>query len=121
MHLELAHYEQLPLAELQALQAGLADLIARKEEENRGAALAEISRLVGKAGLSAETVTEHLRGKRRKRAKLPPKYRDPNNPSNTWAGRGKRPKWLEAKLATGARIDDFAIQPETEVQDDRAT
>ncbi len=117
MHLELEQFEALPLPELQAFHAELAALIERKQEESRGAALAEISRLAGKAGLSAETVTDHLSGRRRKRTKLPPKYRDPHNPANTWAGRGKRPKWLEAKIAAGHRIEEFALAPESEVPD----
>jgi DNA-binding protein H-NS len=39
-----------------------------------------------------------------------PKYRNPQNPSQTWAGRGKRPRWLTAQLRSGKRIDDFRIQ-----------
>lgn len=26
--------------------------------------------------------------------RTPPKYINPNNPDQTWSGRGKRPKWL---------------------------
>jgi DNA-binding protein H-NS len=39
-----------------------------------------------------------------------PKYRNPDQPSETWAGRGKRPRWLVAKLKSGRRIDDFEIR-----------
>lgn len=35
------------------------------------------------------------------------KYRNPDRPSETWAGRGKRPRWLVAQLQAGKRIDDF--------------
>jgi DNA-binding protein H-NS len=38
-------------------------------------------------------------------------YRNPDKPSETWAGRGKRPRWLTAKLRSGKKIDDFQIQP----------
>jgi DNA-binding protein H-NS len=38
-----------------------------------------------------------------------PKYRNPAEPSETWAGRGKRPRWLTAQLKSGKRIDDFRI------------
>lgn len=27
----------------------------------------------------------------------------------TWTGRGRKPKWLEEKLATGAKLEDFAV------------
>jgi DNA-binding protein H-NS len=35
------------------------------------------------------------------------KFRDPNNSSNTWTGRGKRPLWLQDALSKGANLDDF--------------
>jgi len=38
-----------------------------------------------------------------------PKYRNPDRPSETWAGRGKTPRWLTAQLKSGRRIDDFRI------------
>src|ERR1700757_2343736 len=38
-----------------------------------------------------------------------PKYRNPDQPSETWAGRGKRPRWLVAQLGSGKRIEDFKI------------
>ena len=40
---------------------------------------------------------------------VPPKYRNPDQPSETWAGRGKQPRWLVAQLRSGKRIDDFRI------------
>ena len=39
-----------------------------------------------------------------------PKYRNPERPSETWAGRGKMPRWLAAQLKSGRRIDDFRIR-----------
>jgi DNA-binding protein H-NS len=39
-----------------------------------------------------------------------PKFQNPNQPSQTWAGRGKRPRWLTAYLRSGKRIDDFRIE-----------
>jgi DNA-binding protein H-NS len=38
-----------------------------------------------------------------------PKFRNPAEPSQTWAGRGKQPRWLTAQLRSGKRIDDFRI------------
>lgn len=43
------------------------------------------------------------------RSKVAPKYRDPQNPDDTWTGRGCHPRWLRAKLLAGARLEDFAI------------
>jgi DNA-binding protein H-NS len=37
------------------------------------------------------------------------KYRNPDNPEETWAGRGRKPKWVEDRLAQGASLDDLLI------------
>ena len=39
-----------------------------------------------------------------------PKYRNPDQPSETWAGRGKQPRWLVEQLRSGRRVEDFRIQ-----------
>jgi len=38
-----------------------------------------------------------------------PKYRNPRQPSETWSGRGKQPRWLRAQLRPGKKLDDFLI------------
>jgi DNA-binding protein H-NS len=51
-------------------------------------------------------------GARRERRKYPrvyPKYRNPDEPFETWSGRGKQPRWLIAALKTGRKIDEFMI------------
>jgi DNA-binding protein H-NS len=39
-----------------------------------------------------------------------PKFRNPARPSETWAGRGKRPRWLTTALKRGKRLEDFKIR-----------
>jgi len=43
------------------------------------------------------------------RGAVAPKYRNPDNPAETWAGRGLRPRWLAAALKTGKKLEDFSI------------
>src|SRR5260370_29928297 len=40
---------------------------------------------------------------------VPPKYRNPQNPAETWAGRGLTPKWLAAAIKGGKSVHDFLI------------
>jgi DNA-binding protein H-NS len=40
-----------------------------------------------------------------------PQFRNPEEPTQTWAGRGKRPRWLSTQLRSGKRIEDFRIRP----------
>jgi DNA-binding protein H-NS len=61
-----------------------------------------------KGGIEAER-TKSSSG-RRPYPTVVPKFRNPDRPSETWAGRGKTPRWLAAKLKSGKRIDDFRIR-----------
>jgi DNA-binding protein H-NS len=53
---------------------------------------------------------ESLPRERRKYPRVLPKYRNPKEPSETWSGRGKQPRWLAAALKTGHTIDEFKIR-----------
>ncbi len=45
------------------------------------------------------------------RKKLPPLYRNPENPSQTWSGRGKTPNWLaEARKKEGYSEEKYLIK-----------
>jgi DNA-binding protein H-NS len=43
------------------------------------------------------------------RGAVAPKYRNPENPAETWAGRGLKPRWLAAALKSGKKLDEFSI------------
>lgn len=52
-----------------------------------------------------------LRGRQSlKGRKLPVRFRNPKNRTETWAGRGLRPRWLVAALRGGRKkLSDFAV------------
>jgi DNA-binding protein H-NS len=43
------------------------------------------------------------------RGSVAPKYRNPENFAETWAGRGLKPRWMVAGLKSGKKLDDFLI------------
>lgn len=45
-----------------------------------------------------------------KLGKVAPKYRNPANAAETWAGRGKPPRWLATYLEQGRRMEEFLIR-----------
>jgi DNA-binding protein H-NS len=45
---------------------------------------------------------------RRLYPKVFPKYQNPKNPTETWSGRGRFPRWLSPQLAS-EKLDDFRI------------
>lgn len=48
--------------------------------------------------------------KGRSLGKVAPKYRNPANAKDTWAGRGKQPRWLVAETAKGRKLEEFLIK-----------
>jgi len=94
--------------------AQLTDLIqrakARQDELAREKATklrAKISAMVKAEGFAIEDVFAGAR--RGVRRKVAPKYRNPIDPSQTWTGRGKRPRWYSAALASGKKEKDLLI------------
>ena len=52
------------------------------------------------------------RGKASSRGKgrpVAPKYPNPKEPSQTWAGRGLQPLWLREEIKSGKKLDSFLI------------
>jgi hypothetical protein len=67
------------------------------------------------AGNRARSGRERVGGKIHplKGRKVEPKYRDPDNPSQTWAGRGQPPKWLTGYESQGRKREEFLIRAAT--------
>ena len=56
------------------------------------------------------TTGSNAKRERRPYPKVLPKYRNPNKRDETWAGRGKQPRWLAAQLQSGKKLADFLIR-----------
>jgi len=66
---------------------------------------------LGDGGLitSGKKTVGRPRGSKMKGRKVAPKYRNPKNRSETWAGRGAMPRWMAAQIKAGKKREDFAI------------
>jgi DNA-binding protein H-NS len=63
-------------------------------------------RLLGKSSNKATSTRGHaLKGR-----KLKPKYRNPLDRGQTWAGRGLQPKWVSAALKRGKKLSSLLIK-----------
>lgn len=58
----------------------------------------------------SKPVAVPIKSRRRGYPAVRPKYKNPDNSAETWAGRGKQPRWLVAQLEAGKRIEDFLIE-----------
>ena len=102
-------YESLAFDELLSLRERLDSLIAERigaEERELEARLARIKRL--RQPPLAASPKSSVAGSDR-RGKLPPLYRNPENPAQTWAGRGLKPRWLTQGLRSGKKLSHFLI------------
>src|SRR5205807_3920428 len=79
----------------------------KRELEKRLAKLRRDKDMPGPVALNLQAKERVQR--RRKYPRVFPRYRNPNNHSETWSGRGKQPRWLAAALTKGHVIEEFKI------------
>jgi DNA-binding protein H-NS len=90
---------------LSKLRSQVDAALSSKVIEERRTLQNELGKLerLGTNGSRGKGVRGALRGA------VAPKYRNPDNPAETWAGRGLKPRWLAAALKTGKKLEDFSI------------
>lgn len=73
----------------------------------------ELERRLAKLNQTEHAGSQQARKRpsRRKYPKVLPKYFNPSEPTETWSGRGKQPRWLSVALEEGHAIDEFKIMP----------
>jgi DNA-binding protein H-NS len=100
--------KSMPVAQLQDLKRKIEAEISAKVTERRHELEAQLAKLSGFGGRRGKA-TNFGRGGRT--GPVEPKYRNPENPAETWAGRGLKPRWLAAAIKSGKKLEDFAIAP----------
>ena len=72
--------------------------LASREKQNRKDLRAELERRVAAAGYELSDVFPELGAASSSpaRRERPPRYRDPQNPGQTWSGVGRTPNWVQA-------------------------
>ena len=93
----------MSIDELWTLHENLTAELGRKIREEKATLEDRLRRL---RTIGAVSIPQSQQGS----SKLAPKYRDPNNPLQTWTGRGKQPRWLRAQLRSGKKLDDFLVK-----------
>jgi len=76
---------------------------AEKKAEAQGAFLARFRKEALDLGDVAGAAQKARKGPARG-ATAPVRYRDPQNPENTWSGRGKPRKWLQELIDAGNKV-----------------
>ena len=79
------------------------------EIRERQAALKAAEAAAARYGFALEEITGGNQRGGGKKQKAAAKYRNPNNPEETWSGRGRKPHWVHAALTAGMDISDLEI------------
>lgn len=100
----------LSVIQLRDLQQQIPAELKRRETQEKINLLNEARAFVKARGYALE----ELLGKESKikvtsGTKVKVKYRHPENPELEWTGRGRKPKWVEAWLASGFAMDALGV------------
>lgn len=90
---------------------------AEKLEKGEKPGIKQLRAVLKKFRLTSADMRLALKGtsRRRRRSKLrgrkiKPKYRNPDQRSQTWTGRGRMPVWMAALVTKGKKPDEFLIK-----------
>lgn len=96
---------ELSVSELEELRAGIDGTIEQKRTDELLALREKLDELIDGSPFTLEEVLEA----KKMRKPVAPKYRNPNDESQTWTGRGRKPRWVEEFLSAGNELDAIAI------------
>src|SRR5919197_4340612 len=111
----------IPTLKLKVLFKDIETELKHREVTDKKKALERMRDIAAEYGLSLSEVinkegrldTKKPKPKNADQASLP-KYINPDNPDQTWSGRGHQPKWLKEALAKGKTLEAFLTQPPVE-------
>ncbi len=108
-----ADLSELSVAELERVINQARSLVETKQSDAIKDAYNQIEAIAAGVGMSLDALIQAGRARTRKapalRRPVEARYRNPDNPADTWTGRGKPPRWLAAKINAGANKEDFLI------------
>ncbi|MCI5164659.1 MAG: H-NS histone family protein [Candidatus Electrothrix sp. GM3_4] len=106
--------ENKPLDELIKLRDDLNKLITKRQREKKKELKQQFQEMAKKEGLSVDDILTPSSSKKgtKKGNKAPIKY---EKDGNTWAGRGRKPKWVNELVESGGDIEDYLVTEELTV------
>jgi DNA-binding protein H-NS len=99
------NYDKMSVKELTDHIAKATKALNAAKDRERADLKHKIASLAENAGFSVG----ELFGARGRGKSVAVKYMNPDNRSETWTGRGRKPNWLVAKLNKGAKMADFSV------------
>lgn len=104
----MSDYNNLSEEELESVIAQAQQTLIKKKNNKRKEVIAEIKALAASINLAIE-IKDDAKKHPAKHSKVAAKYRNPEDSSQTWSGRGLTPKWMQALIAGGYNKRDLEI------------
>lgn len=101
--------DKMELKDLRDLRGRVDRAIADFEDRRKRDARAAAERAARDHGFSLSDLTGDKPGRGARKPAGVAKYANPDDPSQTWTGRGRRPGWVQEMLASGKALGDAAI------------
>ena len=96
--------------ELETLKKDVDKALSTVSDRERKAAIDAAERAAAEYGYSlTDLANGAVRGSKKSKSKSPAKFRNPENPDETWSGRGRKPRWLVDAESAGRTADEFAV------------
>lgn len=99
--------EELSLNELKDLQRRVTKAIEEFHDRKKRQAISMLEEQAQALGFSLAELVSSVETRRRMPARV--KYSNPDNSTETWTGRGRRPLWIEAALRNGKSLADLLV------------
>jgi DNA-binding protein H-NS len=99
--------ERMSFKDLQELELKIKKAKASVQDRTRTELREKLEAIAAAAGFK---IGDLFGGRGGKGRKVAAKYVNPDDASETWTGRGRKPRWLTAKLKDGDRIEKFLIK-----------
>ena len=103
--------DKMTFAELRELRDRVDEAMIEAQASEKRAVREKMEALAAASGFSVADLMGGKRGAKTsgmKGSKVAPKFRNPKDASQTWAGRGRQPLWLVAALKKGQKLESFS-------------
>jgi len=99
--------DRMSYKDLQELELKVKKAKASAQDRTRTELRDKLEAMAAAAGFK---ISDLFGGRGGKGRKVAAKYANPDDPSETWTGRGRKPRWLSAKMKDGDKVEKFLIK-----------
>lgn len=95
--------------ELEQLRKDVDGAISTRAVTERATAIQDAQRAAAEHGFTLDELFGDMKMGKKAKSVRPAKFRDPQDSTNTWSGRGRKPRWFIEREEQGVPQEDMAI------------